>query len=202
MKKNILIIISIIGVLFLSTFAYFYIWGDKPNIETFEHISEDYEIIAQLTLGSYNKLKPYDSYPENELIVVNIKDDTLECNNYYLDLTDEQKKAVLTVGENFNYIAVYEEAVFFHVDETGYYGLVYTEHPVTKLYKSKLPQQGREYHRINSHWYEWGVWWRYTNLLLCDGQDRPLHYQVTNPKFLFFKKLLCKNTWQNEYNLI
>lgn len=160
MKKNILIIISIILVLILSIIAYFYICGGKPYIENFEHVSTDYEIVAQLALVSYNKLKPYDSYPENELIIVNIKKDTLECSNYCLALTDEQKKAVLTVGEKFNYLVVYEDAVFFHIDETGYYGLVYSENPLTALYKNELPQQGRDYHRINTHWYEWGVWWR------------------------------------------
>ena len=158
MKKNILIIVSIILVLILSIVAYFYIWGGKPHIENFEHVSADYEIVAQLTLNSYNKLKPYDSYPENELIIVNIKEDTLECSNYCLALTDEQKKAILTVSEKFNYLAVYEDAVFFRIDETGYYGLVYSENPLTALYENELHQQGRDYHRINSHWYEWGVW--------------------------------------------
>ncbi len=158
MKKTILIIVSVIFVLILSTVTYFYIWGGKSQIENFEQVSADYEIVAQLTLDTYNELRPYDSYPENELIIVDINEENLECNYYCLSLTDEQKKAVITVGEKFNYLAVYEDAVFFRVDETGYYGLVYSKHPLAALYKEELPQQGREYHRINSRWYEWGVW--------------------------------------------
>lgn len=158
MKKKLLIIIAIVLVLILSAIAYFFIWGGKPQIEDFEQVSADYEIVAQRALESYNELRPYDAYPENELIIVDIHEENLECDNYCLSLTDEQKKAVLTVGKKFNYLAVYEDAVFFRVDETGYYGLVYSKHPLAALYKAELPQDGREYHRINSHWYEWGVW--------------------------------------------
>ncbi len=160
MKKVILIIVSVILLLVLSVVAYFYIWGGKPYIENFEQVSADYEIVAQITLDSYNELRSFDSYPENELIIVDINEDNLECDNYCLSLTDEQKKAVITVGKKFNYLAVYEDAAFFREDETGYYGLVYSKHPLAALYKAGLPQDGREYHRINSRWYEWGVWGR------------------------------------------
>ena len=158
MKKTTLFIVSAVLILILSTIAYFYIWGGKPYIENFEQVSEDYEIVALLTLYSYNELIPYDSYPENELIIVDIDEENLKCSDYIFSLTDEQKKAVITVGKKFNYLAVYKDAVFFREDETGYYGLVYSKHPLAALYKAELPQDGREYHRINSHWYEWGVW--------------------------------------------
>ncbi len=158
MKKTLLILTSVILTLILSTIAYFYIWGGKPYIENFEQVSEDYEIIAIITLDSYNKLIPYDSHPENELIIVDIDVENLKCGDYIFSLTAEEKKAVITIGKKFNYLAVYEDAVFFHEDETGYYGLVYSKHPLSALYKAELPQDGREYHRINSHWYEWGVW--------------------------------------------
>lgn len=153
-----ILIVSVVLLLILSVVSYFYIWGGKPHIENFAEISDDYEIVAQLALDSYNELKPYDSYPENELIIVDINENNLECDNYCLSLTDEQKKAVVTIGKKFNYLAVYEDAVFFRVDETGYYGLVYSKHPLIALYKEELPQAGRKYHRINSRWYEWGVW--------------------------------------------
>ena len=156
MKKTMLIIISVVLALILSVVTYFYVQGGEPYIENFEQVSADYEIVAQRALESYNELRPYDAYPENELIIVDIHEENLECDNYCLSLTDEQKKAVLTVGKKFNYLAVYEDAVFFRVDETAYYGLVYSKHPLAALYKAELDD--REYHRINSHWYEWGVW--------------------------------------------
>lgn len=158
MKKTILIIISVVLVMILSTVAYFYIWGGKPYIENFEHVSADYEIVAQLALDSYSKLKPYDSYPENESIIIDIYYDNLKHNDSNLPLTDEDKSAVLSTGKKFGYLRVYKDAVFFCKDETGYYGLVYSKHPLAALYKDGLPQDGREYHRINSRWYEWGVW--------------------------------------------
>ena len=62
---------------------------------------------------------------------------------------------VLTARKKFGFLRVYEDAVFFCRDETGYYGLVYSKHPLKALHKY---QDGKEYHRINSLWYEWGVW--------------------------------------------
>lgn len=156
--KGIIIPVAILLTVILGFVSYFFVWGGKPYIENFEEVSNDYETVAQLVLKSYSKLIPYDSCPENELIIVDIDEENLKCDDYIFSLTDEQKKAVLNAGKKFSYLAVYENAVFFRVDETGYYGLVYSKHPLIALYKAELPQDGREYHRINSRWYEWGVW--------------------------------------------
>ena len=144
--------------LFLWPAAYAYIWGGKPQIKNFDEIADDYEIIARLVIDRYSEMKPYDSYPENEAIAVRINEDNIECNNYRIPLTEEQKKAASTVRKRFYSISVHEDAVFFFADERGYYGLVYSKNPLAALYKAEFPQQGREYHRINSRWYEWGVW--------------------------------------------
>lgn len=153
MKKVILIVVPAILLLVLSVVAYFYIWGGKPQIENFEQVSANYEIVAQLSLNTYSELSPEDEY-----IIINIYDGNFQYNNSNLSLTEAQQNAVRTAGENFDYLRVCKDAVFFCEDETGYYGLVYSKHPLAALYKEELPQQGREYHRINSHWYEWGVW--------------------------------------------
>ena len=161
MKKTILIIVSAILVLILSVVAYFYIWGGKPQIDNFADISNDYECIANVALNYYNELSVKD-----ESVLISIREDhlliwDLETNNKTkIDLNDEQKAALETVKENFNFgsLRVSKDTVFFVRDETGYYGLVYSKHPLAALYKAELPQNGREYHRINSHWYEWGVW--------------------------------------------
>ena len=156
--KSIIITVAILLTTILGFVSYFFIWGGKPYIENFKEDSDDYETVALLVLNSYSELTPYDSHPENELIIVDINEENLKCDDYVFSLTDEQKKAVLTVGKKFGYLAVYKDAVFFRVDETGYYGLVYSKNPLAALYKAELPQKGREYHRINSRWYEWGVW--------------------------------------------
>ena len=156
--KVIIITVTIVLTVILGFVSYFFVWGGKPYIENFEEVSADYKTVAQLVLNSYSELIPYDSYPENELIIVDIHKDNLKCDDYVFSLTDEQKKAVLTAGKKFGYLAVYKDAVFFRIDETGYYGLVYSKHPIIALYKAELPQNGRAYHRINSRWYEWGVW--------------------------------------------
>ena len=153
MKKKVLIIIAIVLVLILSVVAYFYIWGGKPKIENFEEVSNDYEIVAQLALNTYTKLSPEDKY-----IIINIHNCDFKYDKSNLPLTEAQQNAVRIASEKFDYLRVCKDAVFFCEDETGYYGLVYSKHPIAALYKAELLQQGREYHRINSRWYEWGVW--------------------------------------------
>ena len=155
MKKTILIIVSAILVLILSVVAYFYIWGGKPQIENFDEIADDYETVAQLALNTYSDLMP-----DEEYIIIDIYNGIFRKDNANFILTDEQQNAVQAASKKFDYLRVCKDAVFFCEDETGYYGLVYSKHPLNALYKAEIPQDGREYHRINSHWYEWGVWAR------------------------------------------
>ena len=155
MKKTILIIVSAILVLILSVVAYFYIWGGKPQIENFDEIADDYETVAQLALNTYSDLMPNEEY-----IIIDIYNGIFRKDNANFILTDEQQNAVQAASKKFEYLRVCKDAVFFCEDETGYYGLVYSKHPLNALYKAELPQDGKEYHRINSHWYEWGFWGR------------------------------------------
>ena len=150
------IILSIILLLITSLLIYHHVWGGRPQIENFEDVASDYEIVAQVAIDSYSELKPYDAVSENEGIVINIRESTLCCDDFYLPLTEEQQNAVLKANQ-FDYLWVLEDAVFFCRDETWYYGLVYSDHPVKAIYKKGLTKSGREYHRINSHWYEWGA---------------------------------------------
>lgn len=121
MKKVIIAMIAIPVTIILIFVSYVCIWGGKPQIENFKEVSADYEIVAQLALDSYSKLKPYDSYPENECIIIDIYDGTLNCESLDLSLTEEAASAVLTAGERFGFLMVYEDAVFFCRDETNYY---------------------------------------------------------------------------------
>ncbi len=161
MKKVILIIVSVILLLVLSVVAYFFVWGGKPQIENFDAISNDYECIANVALNYYNELSLKDdsvliSTREDHLLIWDLQTN----NKTKIELNDEQKAALETVNKKFNFgsLKVSNDTVFFERDETGYYGLVYSKHPLAALYKAELPQGGREYHRINSRWYEWGVW--------------------------------------------
>ena len=145
--------ISVIWVLVISVVAYVYIWGGKPQIENFAEVSGDYAVVAKLALDTYSEISP-----EEEYITVFLYDGSFRYENSELPLTEEQKNAVLAASENFDCLSIYKDAVFFREDETGYYGLVYAQQPLSAIYEEGLPQAGRQYHRINGHWYEWGVW--------------------------------------------
>ena len=153
MKRKFLIITSFILVLLLVGVAHLYIRGGEPEIENFNEVQDDYETIAEFALETYNEYSP-----EKEYIIIDIYGGNLEYDDAKLPLNEKQQKAALLAGEEFDYLRVSEDAVFFNKDETGYYGLVYSKHPLIALYKEEIPQRGRDYHRINSCWYEWGVW--------------------------------------------
>ena len=153
MKRKFLIITSFILVLLLVGVAHLYIRGGEPEIENFNEVQDDYETIAEFALETYNEYSP-----EKEYVIIDIYGGNLEYDDAKLPLNEKQQKAALLAGEEFDYLRVSEDAVFFNKDETGYYGLVYSKHPLIALYKEEIPQRGRDYHRINSRWYEWGVW--------------------------------------------
>lgn len=153
MKRKFLIITSVILVLLLVGVAHLYIQGGEPEIENFNEVQDDYETIAEFALETYNEISP-----EKEYVIFDIiYGGTFRFEDYEIPLTEKQQKAVKLISEEFDYLRVCENAVFFHEDETGYYGLVYSEHPLIALYKNEIPQRGRDYHRLSSRWYEWGV---------------------------------------------
>ena len=152
MKRKFLIITSVILVLLLVGVAHLYIRGGEPEIENFNEVQDDYETIAEFALETYNEYSP-----EKEYVIIDIYNGTLQYNDTWLPLNEKQQKAVKLISEEFDYLRVCEDAVFFHEDETGYYGLVYSERPLIALYKNEIPQRGRDYHRLSSRWYEWGV---------------------------------------------
>ena len=153
MKRKFLIITSVILVLLLVGVAHLYIRGGEPEIENFNEVQDDYETIAEFALETYNEISP-----EKEYVIFDIiYGGTFRFEDYEIPLTEKQQKAVKLISEEFDYLRVCEDAVFFHEDETGYYGLVYSEHPLIALYKNEIPQRGRDYHRLSSRWYEWGV---------------------------------------------
>ena len=153
--KRIMIAFTLVLIMVLVSASYFLIWGGKPQIENFDAVSKEYEQVAEITLSYYKELSPAEQY-----ITINVHETSLDYGDEPLNLTDSQITAVKAVYEKFDYIRVCKDAVFFHEDETGYYGLVYSKNPLSALYKNELPQAGREYHRINSRWYEWGVFGR------------------------------------------
>ena len=152
-KKPLCIIVGVLIVLILSGIAYLKICGGKPEIENFDELKSNYAILAEFALDTYNEISP-----EKEYVIFDVRSDgTLKYEDSILPLSDEELKAVKLVGEEFDYLRVGEDAVFFHEDETGYYGLVYSGRPIIALYKEEIPQRGRSYHRLDSRWYEWGV---------------------------------------------
>ncbi len=162
MKKSIAIFVAVLLAVFTASAGYFYIFGGRVQIEGFDEISGDYEIIADTSLRYFKEISA-----ENERITLLIYDkyNYLEdyTNGSTLTLTDEQNKALKTVKESFGRgcLWVTENTVIFWRDETKYYGLVYSDNPLSAVREMKSDWfSSAEYHRINSNWYEVGVFAR------------------------------------------
>lgn len=159
-----MIILAILLAFILVVTSYFFVYGGEPEIENFDAISGDYEIIANIAMKYYNELTDKD-----DRITLLTYDDHLEVSNYknpledrvVVNLSEEEKSAIKTIDKEFDYMWVTKDYVIFWEDETKYYGLVYSEKPLSTIWDMKTDwYEGMEYHRINSNWYEIGAFGR------------------------------------------
>ena len=164
MKKRIMIILTILLAFILVVTSYFFVYGGEPEIENFNDVSANYETIANAAIKYYNAL----SYKAERRTLILYNDHMEESNaknpledQVIINLTEEEKKAIKSVDEEFSYLWVTNEYVIFWQDETKYYGLVYSEKPLTIIREMKNDwYDAVEYHRINSNWYEIGAFGR------------------------------------------
>lgn len=161
MKKGIIIILAILLAFILVVTSYFFVYGGEPEFENFNDVSADYETIANVAMKYYNE-----STDKDERICLTIKedcllDDSLLEDNIVINLNKEEKQAIKSVDEAFMCLWVTDEYVIFWEDETKYYGLVYSENPLTTIWAMKSDwYESIDYHRIDSDWYEIGVFGR------------------------------------------
>ncbi len=161
MKKGIIIILAILLAFILVVTSYFFVYGGEPEFENFNDVSADYETIANVAMKYYNE-----STDKDERICLTIKedcllDDSLLEDNIVINLNKEEKQAIKSVDEAFMCLWVTDEYVIFWEDETKYYGLVYSENPLSTIWDMKSDwYEGIEYHRIDSDWYEIGAFGR------------------------------------------
>ncbi|MBQ8605913.1 MAG: hypothetical protein IJ408_04180 [Clostridia bacterium] len=151
LKKLLLIVTLPIIVALLAFATYLFVWGGTPQFSDFDEVCAQYEEVSKIALDFYRE-----NATDEEHLFVYINHDSLEYEEKLLPLTDAQKDSVEKAGKRFGYLRVYKDSVVFYEDETHYYGLIYSKTPLISLHKVGLNKNGREYHRINSRWYEWG----------------------------------------------
>ena len=159
-----MIILAILLAFILVVTSYFFVYGGEPEIENFNDVSANYKTIANAAIKYYNAL----SYKAERRTLILYNDHMEESNaknpledQVIINLTEEEKKAIKSVDEEFSYLWVTNEYVIFWQDETKYYGLVYSEKPLTIIREMKNDwYDAVEYHRINSNWYEIGSFGR------------------------------------------
>ncbi len=154
MKKGIAIFVAVLLAVISVFGIYFYFFGGKARIENFNDVSADYEAVAEMCLEYYKK-----SPSEEGRKTLSIRDGYLEdyTDGGTLTLTDEQIKSIEVLKENFDFLWVTENTVIFWRDETKYYGMVYSDNPLSVIREMKSDwYKTADYHRINSHWYEIG----------------------------------------------
>lgn len=164
MKKRIMIILAILLAFILVVTSYFFVYGGEPEIENFNDVSANYETIANVAMKYYNELTDKD-----DRITLLTYNDHMKVSNYknpledrvVVNLNEEEKSAIKTIDKEFDYMWVTKDYVIFWKDETKYYGLVYSENPLSTIWDMKSDwYESIEYHRIDSNWYEIGAFGR------------------------------------------
>ncbi len=165
MKKCFIVAIALLLAFIVGVASHSFVYGGKPEIENFDSISGDFEIIAKASMKYYNE-----SSDKDERITIGIFDDYLSVYNSdgldydtIISLNEEEKTALKTLNSVFSsgYLWVAEGYIVFWEDETKYYGLVYSEKPLSAILNMESDWDREiEYHRINKNWYEIGAFGR------------------------------------------
>ncbi len=155
MKKGTAIFVAVLLVVVLAFGIYFYVFGGKVQNENFREASSDFEAVAEVCLEYYKGNPSEDGRKTLSVCDGYIEDYT---DGSTLTLTGEQIKSFERLKEDFDFLWVTENTVIFWRDETKYYGLIYSDNPLSVIREMKSDwYKAADYHRINSHWYEIGV---------------------------------------------
>ncbi len=165
MKKGFIVVITLLLAFIIGVVSHSFVCGGKPEIENFDSISDDFEIIAKASMKYYNE-----SSDKDKRITIGIYDDCMSVYNRddlgydtKINLNEEEKTALKTVDSVFSSGALWvtEDYIIFWEDETKYYGLVYSEKPLSAILNMESDwDRDIEYHRINKNWYEIGAFGR------------------------------------------
>ena len=159
-----MIILAILLAFILVVTSYFFVYGGEPEIENFNDVSANYETIANVAMKYYTELTDKD-----DRITLLTYDDHMKVSNYknpledrvVVNLSEEEKSAIKTIDKEFDYMWVTKDYVIFWEDETKYYGLIYSKNPLSTIWDIKSDwNEGMEYNRKNSNWYEIGSFGR------------------------------------------
>lgn len=160
-KKGIITILAILSALILLGVSYFLICGGEAEFENFNEVSADYETIVTVARKYYNESDKKDMHITLVINEDRLFDESSSEDSIAINLNEKEKQALKSAEEAFMCLWVTDEYVIFWENETKYYGLVYSEKPLTVIMEMKNDwYDTMEYHRINGNWYEIGVFGR------------------------------------------
>lgn len=121
-----------------------------PDFKDFSAYKDDFSLVRDCLLAQ-------DFFQNStDHILVNLNSDIAEV----IDVEAETKDALLAsvarlCAKGFNYVILDPDYMIFWEDETGYYGVLWTQKPIKAL--KFIKEKSRDFKRIDREWYEVGV---------------------------------------------
>lgn len=146
MKKIITLLIMLVSVFGLVG------CNTKPDFDDFSDYEDDFEAVVQFVLEYVQQRNSVDTF------TVNIGDDYIKIDDAFQ--SDEAlSPSIKKIREKgFTYIEVALDYMIFWEDETGYYGVLWSDKPTEVI--SSIREDSRPYmksRKLSKEWYEVGA---------------------------------------------
>lgn len=124
----------------------------KPDFDDFSDYEDDFEAVVQFVLEYVQQRNSVDTF------TVNIGDDYIKIDDAFQ--SDESlSPSIKRIREKgFTYIEVAQDYMIFWEDETGYYGVLWSDKPTEAI--SGIRETSRPYmksRKLSTEWYEVGA---------------------------------------------
>lgn len=124
----------------------------KPDFDDFSSYEDDFEVVVQFVLEYVQQRNAVDTF------IVDIGDDNIKIDDTFQSeeaLTSSIKKIR---EKGFTYIEVAQDYMIFWEDETGYYGVLWSDKPTEAI--SNIRKDSRSYmksRKLSKEFYEVGA---------------------------------------------
>lgn len=141
----------VITLLAVSLLLVLLLTGCTPvSFKDFEEYESDYQQVADFLSAFYGE------QDTDEKLVVNIKDNTITYDGTAIN-DESLAESVDVISEKFTYAELHKGYIVFWRDETGYYGLMWSDNPKDAIAELKTRSRSMDSVKVTSEWYEVGV---------------------------------------------
>lgn len=124
----------------------------KPDFDDFSSYEDDFETVVQFVLEYVHQRNAVDTF------IVDIGDDYIKIDDAFQSDETLSPSIEKIREKGFTYIEVAQDYMIFWEDETGYYGVLWSDKPTEAI--SNIREDSRPYmksRKLSKEWYEVGA---------------------------------------------